>query len=163
MTLHNILDAVVRLSITSIPGLQSLVPSAVVRVLVNVMWRHNRKKRYIMLTHLHNRFLPAIETARQLGVDAQTIFIARHMPARLLWTQQHLHWTRRQWHNVTFSDESRFSESHADDRVRVCRRRNERYAQWRPHTLLINLCQEKHNFFRKNESKMLKMTFPLHL
>ena len=29
--------------------------------------------RYITLTHLHNRFLPATATARQLGVNAQTI------------------------------------------------------------------------------------------
>ena len=29
--------------------------------------------RYIMLTHLRNRFLPAAATARQLGVNAQTI------------------------------------------------------------------------------------------
>ena len=63
MTLHNILDALVRLSITSIPGMQSLVPSAIVRA-------------------------------------------------------------RRQWHNVIFSDKSRFSVSHADGRVRVYRRRN---------------------------------------
>ena len=42
---------------------------------------------------------------------------------------RHLHWTRRQWHNVIFNDESRFSVSHADGRVRVYRRRNEKHAQ----------------------------------
>ena len=35
--LHNITDALIRLSITSMPGLQSMVPSTIVRVLVNVM------------------------------------------------------------------------------------------------------------------------------
>ena len=35
--------------------------------------------------------------------------------------------------------------------------------QWRPHMLLINCCQEKHNFLRKNEIKVLKMIFSLHL
>ena len=106
--------------------------------------------RYITLTHLRNRFSPATATARQLGVNAQTIrnrlrqnnipirvrrsytgpiLTARHRAARLLWAQRHLHWTRRQWHYVIFSDESRFSVSHADGKVRVYRRRNERYAQ----------------------------------
>ena len=51
------------------------------------------------------------------------------MAARLLWAQCNLHLTRRQWHNVIFSDESRLSVSHADGRVRVYRSRNERYAQ----------------------------------
>ena len=106
--------------------------------------------RYITLTHLCIRFLPATATARQLGINAQTIrnrlrqnnipirarrpytdpiLTTRHRTARLLWAQRHLHWTRRQWHNVIFSDESRFSLIHADGRVRVYRRRNERYAQ----------------------------------
>ena len=106
--------------------------------------------RYITLTHLRNRFLPATATARQLRVNAQTIrnrlrqnnipirarrpytgpiLTACHRATRLLWAQRHLHWTRRQWHNVIFSDESRFSVSNAEGRVRVYRRRNERYAQ----------------------------------
>ena len=86
--------------------------------------------RFITLTHLRNRFLPATATARQLGVYNRIetiqnrlgknnipirarrsytgpILTARHRAARLLWAQRHLHWTRRQWHNVIFSDESR--------------------------------------------------------
>ena len=47
----------------------------------------------------------------------------------MLWAQHHLHWTRRQWHNMIFSDELRFSISHADGRVHVYQHRNERYAQ----------------------------------
>ena len=103
---------------------------------------------YITLTHLRNRFLPAMATARQLWVNAQTIrnrlrqnnipiwarrpytgliLTARHRAASLLWAQRHLHLARCQWHNVIFSDESRFSISHADCRVRVYQRRNERY------------------------------------
>lgn len=35
---------------------------------------------------------------------------------------------RRQWNNVVFSDESRFNIHHADGRVRIYRRRNERFA-----------------------------------
>ena len=106
--------------------------------------------RYIMLTHLRNPFLPATATARQLGVNAQTIqnhlrqnnipilarraytgpiLTARHRAARLLWAQRHLHGTCSQWHNVIFSDKSQFSVSHANGRVCVYQRRNERYAQ----------------------------------
>jgi hypothetical protein len=33
-----------------------------------------------------------------------------------------------QWRNILFTDESRFCVSHCDGRVRVWRRRNERYA-----------------------------------
>ena len=66
--------------------------------------------RYITLTHLRNRILPATATAQQLGLNAQTIqnrlrqnnipirarrpytcpiLIARHGAARLLWAQRH--------------------------------------------------------------------------
>ena len=145
MTLHNILDALVRLSIASIIGSVRDRPRPGQRRVTS-----QQDDRYITLSHLHNRFLPATATARQLGVNAQTIrnrlrqnnipirarrpytgpiIAARHRAARLLWAQRNLHWTRRQWHNVIFSDESRFSVSHADDRVRVYRSRNERYAQ----------------------------------
>ena len=60
-------DALVRLSITSIPDLQSLVPSSQRRVTLQ------QDDPYITLTHLRNQFLPATATARQLGVNAQTI------------------------------------------------------------------------------------------
>ena len=127
MTLHNILDALVRLSITSIPSLQSQVPSAIVRVLVIVT---TGRPLYYADAFLRNRFLPATATVRQLGVNAQTIrnrlrqnnipirahrpytgpiLTGRHRAARLLWAQRHLHWTRRQWYNVIFSAKSRFT------------------------------------------------------
>ena len=91
--------------------------------------------RYITPMHFRNRFLPATATAQQLGVDAQTIrnhlrqnnspiqarrpytgpiLTARHRAAKLLWAQCHLHWTCHQWYNMIFSDELRFSISHAD-------------------------------------------------
>ena len=137
MTLHNILDALVRLSITSITGSVRDRPRPGQRRMTS-----QQDDRYITLSHLHNRFLPATATARQLGVNALTIrnrlrqnnipirarrpytgpiITARHRAARLLRAQRNLYWTRRQWHNVIFSDESRFSVSHADDRVHVYR------------------------------------------
>lgn len=108
-----------------------------------------RDDRNIRLTHLRDRFLPATVTARRLGVTAQTIrnrlrqshltirarrpytgqiLTARHRAARLVWARRHLHWTRNDWNNVIFSDESRFTVSHADGRMRVYRRKNERFA-----------------------------------
>nr|KAG5698401.1 hypothetical protein BaRGS_006596 [Batillaria attramentaria] len=40
----------------------------------------------------------------------------------------HLNWNNVRWQNVLFSDESRFCIDHADGRVRVWRRRGDRYA-----------------------------------
>jgi len=51
----------------------------------------------------------------------------RHRRNRLRWTRAHIRFTRRQWGQVLFSDESRIQLSRADGRKRVWRRRNERY------------------------------------
>nr|KAG5698574.1 hypothetical protein BaRGS_027085 [Batillaria attramentaria] len=51
-----------------------------------------------------------------------------HKMARLQWAQGHLNWNNVRWQNVLFSDESRFCIDHADGRVRVWRRRGDRYA-----------------------------------
>ena len=47
---------------------------------------------------------------------------------RLAWARQHVTWTRQQWGRVLFSDESRFTLSFNDGRLRVWRRQGERYA-----------------------------------
>ena len=109
-----------------------------------------RDDRAITLAHLRNRFMPATVTARRLWVTAQTIrnrlrsihnplrahrpytgqiLTARHRAARLAWSRRHRLWRRNQWNNVIFSDESRFRVSFADGRVRIYRRKNERFAQ----------------------------------
>ncbi|KAK7093015.1 hypothetical protein V1264_008676 [Littorina saxatilis] len=41
--------------------------------------------------------------------------------------RRHVRWTRQQWSQVLFSDESRFALNHNDDRLRVWRRQGERY------------------------------------
>lgn len=51
----------------------------------------------------------------------------RHRRDRVNWVVAHRRWTRRQWNEVVFSDESRFNLSCADGRLRVCRRRGERF------------------------------------
>ena len=105
--------------------------------------------RYIMNTHLRNRFQTATATAantpglhnnrisaqtvrnrlRENGLHARRPYVGcvltqRQRQNRLNWAR----WIRRRWNTVLFSDESRFSLQRGDGRVRVYRRRNERYA-----------------------------------
>ena len=56
------------------------------------------------------------------------VLTARHRAARLHWAQRHFRWGRQQWARVLFSDESSFNLSHHDGRIRVFRRRGERFA-----------------------------------
>ena len=51
----------------------------------------------------------------------------RHVAARLNWARLHRRWTQDDWENVIFSDESRFYLEGHDSRLRVYRRRNERF------------------------------------
>ena len=53
---------------------------------------------------------------------------ALHRQARLHWCWQHVHWNLNMWGNFMFSDESRFCLRQLDCRVKVWRRRGERYA-----------------------------------
>ena len=105
-----------------------------------------------MLSHLRNRFLPATETARAVrgrrgplapntvrnrlanaGLRARRPYVGLPLTRqrrlrRLQWALGHLRRTRQQWDSVLFTDESRFSVSTADGRIRVWRRAGERYA-----------------------------------
>ena len=56
------------------------------------------------------------------------VLTARYRAARLQWAQRHFHWGRQQLARVLISDESRFNLSHHDGRIRVFRRRGERFA-----------------------------------
>ncbi|KAK7099853.1 hypothetical protein V1264_022900 [Littorina saxatilis] len=111
-----------------------------------------RQDRQILRHHLRNRFHTANETARNtvgnhqrpiISVDRQSaedllsetsktavplpVLTQRHRMARQQWAQDHINWNWRQWRNILFTDESRFCISHVDGRVRVWRRRGERY------------------------------------
>jgi len=122
-----------------------------------------RQDRAIRLQHLRDRFLPAAHTAaltvgthgrpvsdrtirrrlQQEGLRARRpfrgpILTEANRQNRLQWAQRHQRWTLRQWENVLFSDESRFCVSVADGRLRVWRRRGERYAR---------CCITEHNRF----------------
>ena len=108
-----------------------------------------RKDRFITLTHLRCRFQTATSSARRYGISKQRVLrhlrqarqpirprrpyvgqvlAARHRAVRLQWGQRHFRSGRQQWARVLFSDESRFNLSHHDGRIRVFRRRGERFA-----------------------------------
>ena len=112
----------------------------------------DRQDVFIRRRHLRNRFQTASSTALQVvgrrgQVSANTVWrrlraaglharrpyvgpiLTRlHRQRRMQWAAVHRRWLRRQWTAVVFSDESRFTLSRADGRVRVWRRVGERYA-----------------------------------
>ena len=54
--------------------------------------------------------------------------IEKRLGARLAWTRAQSRWTLRQWRDVVFTDDSRFCLQINNGRVRVYRRRGERFA-----------------------------------
>ena len=107
-----------------------------------------RTDRFITLTHLRRRFQTATSSARHYGISKHTVLrrlrqarqpirprrpyvgqvlTASHRAARLQWAQRHFLWGRQQQTSV-FSDESKFNFSHHDGRIRIFRRRGERFA-----------------------------------
>lgn len=115
---------------------------------------NQREDRYITLTALRNRFMPATavrgELIRSHNVNVSVKTIRRRLRERSLTsrrakrapllTQQHKvervayannyqRWTMREWGRVLFTDESKFSLKSDDNRIRVLRRPNERYSQ----------------------------------
>ena len=111
-----------------------------------------RQNRNIVRTHMRDRFLPATTTARQtvgthnrpvsdttvrrrliaVHLNCRRPYIGqritqRHRIARHNWAVLHRQWRNRQWQNIVFSDESRYCVDRADGRMRVWRRRGERF------------------------------------
>lgn len=107
--------------------------------------------RFIRLRHLRNRTTTATSTAseipglrrisdqtvrnrlREAGLFARrpvrrNVLTPRHIAERLQWCQQRLRWPAARWRTVLFTDESRFLLRRTDGRVRVYRRRGERFA-----------------------------------
>ncbi|ROL45721.1 5-hydroxytryptamine receptor 3A [Anabarilius grahami] len=110
--------------------------------------------RYIRISHLRDRYRMATTTARVTpgthnpSISAQTVrkrlreaglracrpvvrqvLTRHHQQQRRLWAQTHLRWTRQEWQKVLFTDESRCCLTRGDGRIRVYRRRNERYTE----------------------------------
>ena len=96
-----------------------------------------RTDRFIKLTHLRRRFQTATSSARQYGISKQAVlrrFRQARQPIRprkpyvgQVLTACHRA-ARLQWARVLFSFGSRFDFSHHDGRIRVFRRRGERFA-----------------------------------
>jgi hypothetical protein len=83
---------------------------------LHVIWKVGHPKRY--------RPRVAAQTVRcrlrKSGVRARRpfkgpILTQRHRRQRLEWARGHLPWTRQQWQEVQFSEESHFNLSHADE------------------------------------------------
>jgi transposase len=111
-----------------------------------------RQDRHITLIHLRNRFVTAVDTARRTPVirnnriSDQTVrnrlrqsglrsrrplkgmeLKRRHRIARLQWARARLRWRRNTWQSILISDESKFNLKFSDGRVRIYRRRRERF------------------------------------
>lgn len=111
-----------------------------------------RQDRFIVTTSRRNRFMAAPRVAEELhratGVRlcGQSVrnrlrsanlrarrpltavpLTQRHRQTRIAWANTHRRWIQRQWNEVLFTDESRFNVDFADGRLRVWRRRNERF------------------------------------
>lgn len=109
--------------------------------------------RYIVLTHLRRRFQTAASTARQtIGTHGRTVhprtirnrlkdvgirprrpckvpkLTQRQRALRLAWARRYLRFTRADWSEVLFVDETRIKLQHPDGRIRVYRRQGERHA-----------------------------------
>ncbi|KAK7090302.1 hypothetical protein V1264_010117 [Littorina saxatilis] len=74
---------------------------------------------------IRNRLHEASLHSRRPAV--RTPLTQAHRRARVEWCRRHLRWTRQQWSRVLFTDESCFTLSHPDGRVRVWGRQGERF------------------------------------
>lgn len=76
---------------------------------------------------------PVRNQLREFGLRARRPFVGivltqRHRQIWLQWARRHLRFTRADWANVLFTDETRFNLRRSDGRLRVYRRRGERYS-----------------------------------
>uniref|UniRef100_A0A8K9UYB4 Tc1-like transposase DDE domain-containing protein n=1 Tax=Oncorhynchus mykiss TaxID=8022 RepID=A0A8K9UYB4_ONCMY len=110
--------------------------------------------RYIRTSHLRDCYRMAATTARvtpgmhnpsmcaqtvrnrlteaQLGVCGpvvRQVLTRHHQQKRCLWAQTHRRWTRQDWQNVLFTDESLFCLTRGDGWIHVNCRRNEHYTE----------------------------------
>jgi hypothetical protein len=107
--------------------------------------------RYIRVCHLRNRTVAASTTAagipglrkissqtvcnqlRQHGIGLRrpyfgAVLTPLHRREIVRWYNRLMCWTFRNWRRIWFSDESRFLLQKRDSRIRIYRRRNERFS-----------------------------------
>lgn len=110
-----------------------------------------RQDRITTLSLLHDRFLNAKMTPRRIvGIHSRTVssqtvrnrlrivgikcrrpekapfLINKHKQACLAWSRRHLRFTREDWANILFVNETRIFLNGADGHARIYRRRGER-------------------------------------
>ena len=78
---------------------------------------------------------------REVGLHSRRTVVRvpltpRHRRARIAFCQNHRRWNRQQWGRVLFTDESRFTLSSCDARIRAWRRPGERF---------IDACVQEHD------------------
>lgn len=105
-----------------------------------LMMKRNRFKSMEVIGRewiIENELKCSIETARRRVVSAgyhsyraavRIPLSVIHMRNRLEWAREHLEWNDEQWRSVLWTDESRFTLDFNDGRIRVRRRKNERFA-----------------------------------
>lgn len=100
--------------------------------------RTNTAKRIRSVLRVTNNLNISVQTVRnRLRAAGLASRVAarrpRHTPAhraaRRAWSAVHVRWTRQQWSQVLFSDESKFNLLNSDRRMRVWRRAGERFNQ----------------------------------
>ena len=109
---------------------------------------------YIRTSHLRDRYRMATTTARvtpgthnpsnsaqtvrnrlrEAGLRAcgpvvRQVFTRHHRQQSRLCAQTQCRWTRQDWQKVLFTNESQFCFTRGDGRIRIYRRRNERYTE----------------------------------
>ena len=70
----------------------------------------------------------ACNRLREAGLRACRM-VVHHQQQCLLLAQTHHRWTRQDWQKVLFTDDPQFCLTKGDGRIRVYRRRNERYTE----------------------------------
>ncbi len=104
---------------------------------MNRLVRDDRKATVTQITTRYNQGMQNTisecttrRTLKQMGYSSRRPHLVPLLPAknrkwRLQFTQAHHNWTREDWKNVAWSDESRFLLRHSDGRVRTRRKEHE--------------------------------------
>jgi len=97
------------------------VPTRVAQQIGNEALPGRRISTQTVRRHLHERGLRSRIRARV------SILTTVHRRTRLRYARNHRNWMVRQWRNVLFTDKSRFCLFENDARIRIWRRRRERF------------------------------------
>ena len=79
-----------------------------------------QQDRYIVLSHLRDRFRTSVETAQERGISSHKTYRGKVLTAerrisRFNWCRQRIRWIQQRWRGVLCTDESRFCVEMFDD------------------------------------------------